>query len=147
MFLASYRNTSGSLGERDSFFEFCTAPEMITTKWSLTLKWYQIDPEVIPNPKWSIAQNAATHPGLLCDVRAKISSCRPRNDPHEIKEWWLNMGLWIPFLLFVEMLQLCHFFFYSYEVSNKRKLVVRSVSCSSLASVSFQSTELPEKLY
>ena len=37
---------------------------------------------------------------------------QPWNDPQGIKKWWLNMGLWIDFLFFVEMLQSCHFFLF-----------------------------------
>ena len=49
-------------------------PEMILTpKWSPTLKW---------SPNWP-----RNNP--------HFSSCRPRNDPQGIMEWWLNMGLWI----------------------------------------------------
>ena len=54
------------------------------------------DPEMIPNPemipkstpKWSRPWNDP-----------HFSSCRPRNDPQGIKEWWLNMGLWIDFFV------------------------------------------------
>ena len=71
--------------------EFCTAPEMIPTpKWSPTLKWSPNRPRNDPH----------------------FSSCQPRNDPQGITEWWLNMGLWIAFLFFVEMLQSCHFFLF-----------------------------------
>ena len=41
-----------------------------------------------------------------------FSSCQPRNDPQGIREWRLNMGLWIAFLFFVEMLQSCHLFIF-----------------------------------
>ena len=53
------------------------------------------------------------------------------------------MGLWIAFFL----LKCCNpvISFYSYEVSNKRKLFVGSLSRSSLAPVSFQSAYDPFK--
>ena len=44
-----------------------------TPKWSPTLKW---------SPNWPRND-------------PHFSSCRPRNYPQGIMEWWLNMGLWI----------------------------------------------------
>ena len=94
------------------------------------------DPEMIPNPemipkltpKWSQPRNDP-----------HFSSCRPRNDPQGIMEWWLNMGLWIDFLFFVQMLNAV-ISFYSYEISNNRKVVVGSLFRYNPAPVSFQWT-------
>ena len=66
-----------------------------------------------------------------------FSSCRPRNDPQGIRVWWLNMGLWIAFLFFVEMLQPCHFFLFLR--SFKRKETSCRVTSYCLVPVSLQS--------
>ena len=80
-------------------------------------------------PKWSRPRNDP-QPWNDPQNDPHFPSWRPRNDPQGIREWGLNMGLWIAFLFFVEILQSCHFFLF---------LVVGSLSRSSLAPVSFQS--------
>ena len=96
------------------------------------------DPEMIPNPemipkltpKWSRPRNDP-----------HFSSCRPRNDSQGIREWWLNMRLWIAFLFFVEMLQSCHFF--SFLRSFKRK----ETSCRVTLSFQSRSSLVPVDLW
>ena len=90
----------------------------------------QIDPEMIPTPKWSQPRN---YPHFY--------SCRPRNDPQGIREWWLNMGLWIAFCSSLKSWNPV-ISFYSHEISNKRKVVVGSLFRYSLDLVSFQWTIL-----
>ena len=103
---------------RTSECQSCTAPEMIPTpKWSPTLKW---------SPNWPRND-------------PHISSCRPQNDPHGLREWWLNMGLWIAFCSSLKCWNPV-ISFYLYEISNKRKVVVGSLFRYSLDPVSFQWT-------
>ena len=98
----------------------CTFPEMIpTTKWSTILKW---------SPNWP-------------RIDPHFSSCRPRNDPQGIMEWWLNMGSWISFCSLLKCWNPV-ISFYSYEICNKRKVVVGSLFRYSLDPVSFQWTIL-----
>ena len=96
------------------------------------------DPEMIPNPeripkltpKWSQPRNDP-----------HFSSCRPRNNPQGLREWWLNMGVWIAFCSSLKCWNHA-ISFYSYEISNKRKVVVGSLVRYSLDPVSFQWTIL-----
>ena len=90
-----------------------------TTKWSTILKWSLNWPRIDPH----------------------FSSCRPRNDPQGIMEWWLNMGSWISFCSLLKCWNPV-ISFYSYEICNKRKVVVGSLFRYSLDPVSFQWTIL-----
>ena len=94
------------------------------------------DPEMIPNPemipkltpKWSQPRNDP-----------HFFSCRSRNDPQGIREWWLNIGLWTAFCSSLKCWNPV-ISFYSYEISKKRKVVVGSLFRYSLDPVSFQWT-------
>ena len=103
----------------ESVEEYCTAPEMIPTpKWSPTLKWSPNRPRNDPH----------------------FSSCRPRNDPQGIREWWLNMGLWIAFFVLCWNAAILSVIFIltKFQVKGNCIVFVGSLFRSSLSPVSFQ---------
>ena len=99
--------------------------------------WSNGESSVQP-PKWS--PNPKRFPNRPRND-LHFSSCRPQSDPQGIREWWLNMGRWIAFSFFVEMLQSCHFFLFF------RSFELKKTVCRVTASFQSRSSLVPVDLF
>ena len=87
------------------------------------------DPEMIPNPEMIPKSTPKWSPLFFLSTR---------NDPQGIRERWLNMGLWIVFLFFVEMLQSCHFFLFLWSFRQKETTLYLLGHCLIPVSLQFR---------